>query len=175
MIDKELSRQMKEEARSLGLCDEWYNRWGDASIQDMLTMFKRGFDFVLKHRKVWLKPGFLRQKAGKETLQDNYILANDKWSFANPRECFILGNSEANIRFNGSRNGVVWATGTAKVNLSAKGSSRAIVHLFDWSQLKVTMKEPDAHILAIVHGDNAMVFTMYLDDAEVKYERDYCD
>lgn len=42
-----LSERMRDEARGLGLCNQWYDEWGSASKADLARKFIDGLDFCI--------------------------------------------------------------------------------------------------------------------------------
>lgn len=167
--ESRLSERMRTEARNLGLCDEWYNAWGDASIEDMLGKLKKGFDFVLQHH--WPSPSFMKEQAGVGVLRSNLILCDDKWSLNCPPECFIMGESQSNLRYNGRAFGIAWICGSSRVELSARNNSSVVVELCDSAQLIVNHVDPDAKVTVVTHGHQCFVdyddnMNVYLKEGE---------
>ena len=50
-IDMDRSLRLRESARVVGLCDEWYSSWDcGAGADELISMYKRGIDFCIEKR-----------------------------------------------------------------------------------------------------------------------------
>lgn len=173
MDAQQISINMRAEARRLGLCDEWYNNWGNPSIEEMLDMLKKGFDFYITHRDEWIEPSFIKSTCGIELLRIKNILADDKYSLCNRNDVYLLGNSKCNLRYNGQHSGVAWVLGTSQVEVSAKNRSHVIIEAFDSAIIRIIRRDKDARILVVLHGPDVSVLTNDDADCEIKYAKDY--
>lgn len=140
MTERELSIKLREDARKVGLCDEWYKEWDDDTTKaELIGKYKRGLDFCIKHR--WPSMAFIKKHFTQDFLRDNGILVDDTRSYpvrdANRRLVYLkdfvlLGESNATIRYSFRPHMCnVWAMDTSKVKVDVKYGAFILIHLFD--------------------------------------------
>lgn len=140
MTDNELSTKLREDARKLGLCDQWYNEWKDETQSEELAQkFFRGLDFCIKHR--WPSKDFIKHNFTQEFLRDHGILVDDTRSYPvrdeNRRliylkEYVFLGNSKGTIRYTFRPHMCnVWVLNNSTARVELKYGAYALIHLFD--------------------------------------------
>ena len=141
MTENELSIKLREDARRLGLCDEWYGKWkDDTSAEELCAMYKRGLDFCIRHR--WPSKQFIRQQFTQEFLREHGILIDDNRSYPVRdvktrrlqyiREYVLLGKSQAIIRYSFRPHLCnIWVCDHSKVMVDVKYGAYMMIHLFD--------------------------------------------
>lgn len=166
MTEKELSINLREDARRMGLCDEWYGEWqDDTDKQQLLDKYIRGLDFCFKHR--WPSLPFAKAQFPQQLLRDNGILVDDKYSFpvreketrrlVCHRNYVALGNSELTVRYSFRKNACnIWARDNSKIHAYAKYGSFMLVHLFDNAEV-IAETDMSSKIAVICHSDKASV------------------
>ena len=147
MTETELSVKLREDARRLGLCDQWYSEWkDDTTMQELIDKYKRGLDFGLKYR--WPSNQFIRTHFPQDVLRQNGILVNDIRSFPIRnsetrrlmylRDYVLLGNSEAIIRYSFRGHACnIWVRDTSKVTVDVKYGAFMMIHLLDYSSADI--------------------------------------
>ena len=141
MTGTELSIKLREDARRIGLCDEWYGEWkDDTSQEDLLSKYKRGLDFCIKHR--WPSQSFIKQHFTQEFLRENGILVDDTRSYpvrdsatrrlVYIKEYVLLGKSHATIRYSFRPHVCsAWVCDTSTITVDVKYGAYIMIHLFD--------------------------------------------
>ena len=140
MNRKELSIKLREDARRVGLCDQWYSEWKDDTDKEKLVdMYKRGIDFCFKHR--WPSKDFITHNFEQDFLRHHGILVDDTRSYPVRdenrrliyiREYVLLGKSHATIRYSFRPHMCnVWVRNESHVTIDVKYGAYALVHLFD--------------------------------------------
>lgn len=141
MKEKELSIKLREDARRLGLCDEWYGNWKDETNQEKLCeMYKKGLDFCIKHR--WPSKQFILQHFSLEFRRANGVLIDDTRSYPERdettrrliyiREYVLLGKSHATLRYSFRPHVCnVWVCDDSDVKVFVKYGAFIMIHLFD--------------------------------------------
>lgn len=171
-MDNDFSQSMRLLAREHGLCDAWFNAWGDnCNIDDLLDKFTRGFDFYIEKR--WLTPSFIKENAGVINLRQHGIICNDSYSLNNLQQCFLIGESQANLRYNGSAFGTVWMLDNSTAEQTAKGRSEVYVHLYDRATLKANLCDEHCKIVVFMHSSEATLVRHPKVEVDVKYAKDY--
>lgn len=148
MNERELSIKLREDARRLGLCDEWYGKWQDSTDQEELcSMYKRGLDFCIKHR--WPSKEFIKKHFTQEFRRSHGILVDDIRSFPERnsetrkliyiREFVLLGESHATVRYSFRPHICeIWVCDDSDVTVDVKYGAYMLIHLFDNASANVT-------------------------------------
>lgn len=147
MTETELSIKLREDARKIGLCDEWYGNWKDNTDKDELCrLFKKGLDFCIKHR--WPGKSFIKHHFNQEFLRENGVLVDDKRSYPVRdenrrliylREYVLLGDSNITVRYSFRPHMCnIWACDKSKVKVDVKYGAFIMIHLFDDASADVT-------------------------------------
>jgi len=146
MTENELSIKLRESARKVGLCDEWYDKWEDETDKEgLIDKYLRGLDFCIKHR--WPTKTFIKQNFSQDFLRRHGILVDDTRSYPirdeNRRQMYLkeyvlLGSSHATIRYSFRPHMCqVWVCDNADVTVYVKYGAFVLVHLFGKSTADV--------------------------------------
>ena len=165
MTEIELSKKLREDARKLGLCDQWYGQWkDDTSKEKLVTMFRRGLDFCIKHR--WPSKSFITQHFTQDFLRANGILVDDTRSYPvrdenrrliHLKEYVLFGDSHATIRYSFRQHMCnVWACDNSTVKVDVKYGSFILIHLFDNTSAEIKT-DLVSSVTVIRHSRNVKV------------------
>jgi len=134
MTDKELNIALREMARSVGLCDEWYNAWSDDDTIDMcIERFIKGFDFSVD--KDWPTLDFIRKNIRKEDLHRHNIYLDEKVDIKGKNGYYVfLGDCSGLIVFSGFVAATVYMRHRSNVDIAAEDGARVFVSYYDKSR-----------------------------------------
>ena len=165
----ELNKDLKGQAISLGLCQQWTDMWsGDWSQQKLIERMYKGIDFCLKHH--WPSNEYIKGHFGKDLLRSNNIFVDDKMSTLNPQKSLSLGSSDVTYRYNTNSHGIIHIRDNSAVKVIAKNRSFVIVHLFE--NAYITAERHDIAKLVIVkHSEDVTIVADK--DVIIKEEYDY--
>lgn len=151
----ELNKDLREQAVSLGLCEDWQKLWNkDWSKKKMIEKMFQGLDFCLKNH--WPSNGFILKHFEKDLLRKNNVFVNDKYSVVNPRESLILGISDITIRYNANSYGNIHIRDNSNVKLTARNYSFVIVHLYENACIKAEQFDK-AKVVLVKHSANVHI------------------
>lgn len=157
MTNKELSITLREEARFLGLCDEWYGKWvDDCSKDELINKMYAGIDFVIEHH--WPSNDVIKARFDINTLRRRNVFVDDKRSFVNARESLILGKSDITARYNAWQHGVIYVRDDSTLNLTAKNYSFVLVHVYERAVVNA-VQEGKARIAIVKHSSDTTITT----------------
>lgn len=149
------NKELFAQAKALRMCDEvhkaWYGKTLD--VDDLAGLFYRNMDFCIDYR--WPSRETLKNLFEKEDLRRNGIIVDDKWSLMNPTFATTIGQSRANIRFNGFSVGKVCAFNDSACIVTVKGHAKVIVHLYDKAFLSCTTRD-SAQVTIMLHSENCL-------------------
>lgn len=121
-----LNSLMKAEARSLGLCDEWYGEWADDSNVDaLLDKYVRGIDFCIEH-----------------DFPDNYILKHYAADNIHSHGIYIdedasCSSAKGTIILNGGCTGTLVVKGMSMCSLYVRHSSNVKIRIEDIARVSI--------------------------------------
>lgn len=168
MTTKELNNTLREEARFLGLCDEWYNAWREYSLDELAARMYKGIDFCLKHH--WPSNDFIAKNFQKDFLRSNGIFVDDEYSTSNIEHSLVLGSSHIRYRYSGKSYGNINLRDTSYAHITTRGNVLLVVHMFETSSIKVEQSE-NARVVVIKHSPKVIINRT--GDVTVKEEYDY--
>lgn len=165
-----LNYAMKTEARSIGLCDEWFGEWSnDESVDELLNKMIRGVDFCLKNR--FPSNEVLLRYGGKEKLRQHHIYIDDGIELGSDELSsgvyYIGGNSKCKFEFGGFDVATVYVTDDADVTIHVNGMSKIFVET--WYNGRIWMDNMSANRCFVYqHGGDVNV----LGDVVVRDKRE---
>lgn len=147
METKILSEKLKDEAKSLGLCDEWFADWKkDCSLDELCKKYVLGIDFCIENRfpsnDIIEKEFDLIRRKYNIFVNEEVRLKNKNGSWA-----IILGESNADIHLNeyGILEAYLCDNTTAKVRMD--DNSKCFITLLDDAKVDIsTSKYTRLHI-----------------------------
>ncbi|MBR1556693.1 MAG: hypothetical protein IJ647_02855 [Prevotella sp.] len=165
---KKLNSDLRNDAISFGLCDQWQGDWkNDWDREKLVAKMYQGMDFCLKYR--YPSKQFILDNFEQEFRRKSCVLVDDKYSLLNPQNALLLGNSESTIRMNAHNSATIYMRDESHVKLFASGLSFVIVHLLESAQVEVETKD-NAHVVVITHSKFASLITGCQD---VVYKEEY--
>lgn len=131
-----LSKRMKSEAVSLGLCAQWTADWKDNTTKDELVdKFVTGLDFCIAND--WPSTEVMKKDFG-DVIHRHGVYVDEVVRLRNPKTIILNGSCDATITADNYSAPEVFAR--HKSNLSLVANDMAIVHIsvFDDAKVKVT-------------------------------------
>lgn len=165
----ELSKTLRESARSNGLCNQWYEEWkDDTNAETLVEKMYKGLDFVLKHH--WPSNEFIKEHFDLAFRRKSKVFVDDSFSIVNPEQSLILGKSDIRIRFNAASHGSIHVRDNSSLELTAKNRSFVIVHLYDNAHVDASQFD-SAKIVLIRHSQDVTFIAGK--NVTIKEELDY--
>lgn len=161
MKEKELNNLLRNKARQLGLCDQWYKDWSDnETMQQLIEKYLRGIDFCIKHDYPNLY--FARKVFPKDILKANGIFLDSLVDADNLMRSVVIGNSIGVLRYSGNRTGNIYVRHSSEVTIDVKGDSKVFIEAYDHCIVRVACdKDSKAFVYwhggMIYYGDNVII------------------
>ena len=154
MEGKELNKVLKARAVELGLCEKWKDEWEkDETKQELIDKYLRGIDFCIKHD--YPKLAFIREYFPKKLLNKNGILLDEnvgrRDEMASHGTVVLLGNSKAELHFNGLRTGTIYVRHQSELTIVARDNSRVFIECYEDSKVYVSA-EVTSRVFVYWHG-----------------------
>lgn len=132
-----LSETLKQQARSLGLCDEWFGEWAEnCSQQELIDKYIRGLDFAIKHQ--YPSNEFIKENFDHELLNKNHIFVDE---FINeekaPSGSYVInGECSGTIRIAPWSVATIYVRHTSSVNIIASDFAKVFIQLYDDAEVE---------------------------------------
>ena len=150
--NKKLNKELRDQARGLGLCDQWYKEWKkDESKQDLIDKYLRGIDFCIQHDYPDLE--FVKENFEDDLLRKNGIIVDSEANETNKRKVVLLGNSTGNVIYTDFFTGSVYVRHSSNVNIETSGTSVVFVHAYENCRVKVMAAEQSKVFVYHYSGD----------------------
>lgn len=154
----EINKTLFSQAKALKMCDavhrEWYGKSLDASA--LADLYFQNTDFCIDYH--WPSPSVLKDLFDIDTLRSNGFVVDDKWSLLNPSRATIVGVSYSKIRFNGFGAGTIYVCDESAVEVTAKGRSFVVVHVYD-DAIATVICDTTARAVVINHSKFSKITT----------------
>ena len=136
MDNKNLNIALRERARDLGLCDQWYEEWDLNSPKEVLiNKYIKGIDFCIKND--YPKLDFIKAVFTGQELADNGIFADCNIVMSNAKSAVLLGKSNGIIRYDGLNTGNVYLRHQSELTIEATGVARVFVEVYEGCRINV--------------------------------------
>lgn len=132
-----LNKAMKAEAKSLGLCDKWYEEWSDnTSVDDLLKKYIQGIDFVID--KGFPDDATLKKYAGDRLHRFGIYIDEEIDDEADNEPTLVVnGKCEGVVTYNGFAAGNVYLRGDSDLTVMVYNSAKVFVEVYDNARLQV--------------------------------------
>ena len=149
----ELNTVLRDQARELGLCDEWYGGWKNETKQQLIEKYLKGIDFCIKHDYPSLD--FIERNFDEETLIENGIFVNHYIEAENTRMVVALGNSSGSLRYNGVCSCEVYVRHNSEVDITAADGAKVFVEVYEQGKIHITSSGA-AKVFVYKHGGDVV-------------------
>lgn len=150
-----LSERMRDEARGLGLCNQWYDEWGSASKADLARKFIDGLDFCIAND--WPSVDVIKRDFG-DVIHDFGIYADESVHINGEGTIVLNGCCGGSVSFSDIAVGNLYVRHGSDVRVYVKGF--AYVHISVYDNASVTLFcGPTAKCFVYRYGGNVRVVT----------------
>lgn len=140
MKKKELNTTLRDQARELGLCDEWYKGWkSNETQQELIDRYYKGIDFCIKHDYPRLE--FIKKTFPKSLLLENGLFVDENFDASNLRRSVLLGCSKGEMIFYGNISSNVYVRHQSIVNITATDGAKVFVETYEDCKVNVFADE----------------------------------
>lgn len=137
MNDVERSIELRETARRVGLCDEWYGSWSeDCGLYELAEKFVKGQDFCVVHDYPKIDD-IMRLFSRDELRSIGVYVDEDDICVESPSTPVVLGDTSMRIEYVGTDVGDVYVRHNGNVSVLASDMSVVSVNVYDNSTVHV--------------------------------------
>lgn len=153
MEGKEFNKALRDRARTLGLCDQWYDAWdSEETKQELIDKYLRGIDFCIEHDYPRLE--FIKAYFPKAILEKNGIFVDEVFDCCNTaryKTVVALGRSRGNISFEGMTCRSIYARHRSELTVKATDGARVFVEAWENCNVEAYADE-ESKIFVYWHG-----------------------
>lgn len=153
MEGKELNKVLRDRARVLGLCDQWYDGWDkEETKQELIDKYLKGIDFCIEHDYPRLE--FIKAYFPKTLLEKNGIFLDEVFSCGNTasyKTVVALGKSKGMMWYIGPVSRSVYARHNSEVTVKATDGARVFVEAWENSRVRA-MADDESKVFVYWHG-----------------------
>ncbi|MBD5302373.1 MAG: hypothetical protein HDS16_05180 [Bacteroides sp.] len=132
-----LSETLKQQAISLGLCQQWQRQWGDCNQQELIDKYKKGIDFCLEHQ--YPSNDFIKENFDRTLLHKNLIFVDEHLNLDNaPNGIYVLnGDCSGVLHFREWTAATVYVRHTSNISIIAEDFAKVFVRVYDEAEVNV--------------------------------------
>lgn len=153
MTIQELSDRFKADARNAGLCDEWFNGWGNPDRDSLIQKYKDGIDFQISTH--FTSDRFILEHFTKEELRAKKVYVDDTVDdgMSESGIYIVQGDSECRFHFENFTLATFHIFGNAKVEISVEDAAKVFVNVYEYASARVVQKDI-SKAYVYTHGDH---------------------
>lgn len=153
METKNLNKTLRDRARELGLCDQWYKEWDKNSTrQELIDKYLNGIDFCIAND--YPNIAFIKEYFPDSLLRKNEIYLNGTAEVKNARKVVLLGESKVNAVVDGMVSSDIYVRHGSELNVVATDGARVFVEMYEDSNVKA-VADAESKIFIYQHGGYA--------------------
>ncbi len=153
METKDLNKTLRDRARELGLCDQWYKEWDKNSTrQELIDKYLNGIDFCIAND--YPNIVFIKEYFPDSLLRKNEIYLNCTAEVKNARKVVLLGESKVNAVVEGMASSDIYVRHGSELNVVATDGARVFVEMYEDSKVKA-VADAESKIFIYQHGGHA--------------------
>ena len=132
-----ISEELKRQAVSLNLCQEWTDEWKSwEDKQALIDKYLRGIDFCIKHDYPTLS--YIKENFEKELLAENRIFADEDLSLNNMSGVYVLlGKCTGSLEIGGFGVCTIYVRHESDVKIRASKLANVFVNVHDRGKVEV--------------------------------------
>ncbi len=150
LFKKDISKELKKEAVSLGLCTEWTNEWRNSTKDELVDKYIRGIDFCIEHNYPSCE---YMKKHFQGVMQKHGVFVDDDVELENPKIMIANGKTSGWLIYNSYSVGTIYVRHDS--NLTIEASENAILAIETYDNCNISIFQRDkAKVFVYNHGGN---------------------
>jgi hypothetical protein len=162
---KNIGKQLKSQAESLGACEKGLNGLDRLNEQELINRYVHFIDFVIENN--FPSNEFIKDNFDKSLLEHNNIYVDAEFERRNARQVVVIqGKSKGVLLFDGMTTSDVYIRHDSEVTIDCSRLSKIFISVYDNAKIHVTQRD-GASVYVYLHGENCSVES----DGEVMIRR----
>lgn len=148
LFKKNVSKELKNEAVSLGLCAEWTNEWGKPTKDELVEKYVRGIGFCIKHNYPSCE---YMKKHFDGVMQNHGVFVDDTIELGNSRIVIANGKTSGRIIYDSYSVGTIYARHDSDLTIEVSGNAFVSIETYDNCNISVFQRDK-AKVFIYDHG-----------------------
>lgn len=162
---KNIGKQLKSQAESLGACEKGLNGLDRLNEQELINRYVHFIDFVIENN--FPSNEFIKDNFDKSLLEHNNIYVDAEFERRNARQIVVIqGESKGVLLFDGMTTSDVYIRHDSEVTIDCSRLSKIFISVYDNAKIHITQRD-GASVYVYLHGENCSVES----DGEVMIRR----
>ena len=162
---KNIGKQLKSQAESLGACEKGLNGLERLNEQELINRYIHFIDFAIEVN--WPSNEFIKENFDKSLLEHNNVYVDAEFERRNARQVVVIqGESKGTLLFDGMTTSDVYIRHDSEVTIDCSRLSKIFISAYDNAKIHVTQRD-GASVYVYLHGENCSVES----DGEVMIRR----
>lgn len=162
---KNIGKQLKSQAESLGACEKGLNGLDRLNEQELINRYVHFIDFVIENN--FPSNEFIKENFDRSLLEHNNIYVDAEFERRNARQVVVIqGESKGVLLFDGMTTSDVYIRHDSEVTIDCSRLSKIFISVYDNAKIHVTQRD-GASVYVYLHGENCSVES----DGEVMIRR----
>lgn len=132
-----VSDELKQEAVSLGLCQEWQDQWGKPNKKELIEKFVRGIDFAIKNNFPSVE--YINANFTKKELRDGGVFCDDT-ILTKASTMVVMGNTKGEVSFGDFDVVTLYVRHNANIHISISRYASVTLYVFDNAKVYIDNK-----------------------------------
>lgn len=154
MDNKKLNKDLRDKAKSLGLCALWTKNWRrDKSVDDLIEMYIKGYDFCIEHD--YPSVDFIKGNFDRDILHKHGVWVDEE--VIKTKDMMIInGNCYGKLVFDNFDVATVFIRHESKITIVCNKYSRISIRAYEKANVNVINKGFNKQYV-YAFGDNVVV------------------
>lgn len=162
---KNIGKQLKSQAESLGACEEGIENVDNLNEQELINRWLHFINFAIKYD--YPSNGFIKENFDRNLLEHNNIYVDANFERRNARQIVVIqGSSKGNLLYDCWTTSDVYIRHDSEVTIDCSRLSKIFISVYDNAKIHVTQRD-GASVYVYLHGENCSVES----DGEVMIRR----
>lgn len=162
---KNLGKQLKSQAKSLGACEKGLDNLERLNEQELVNRYVHFIDFAIDSN--FPSNEFIKKNFDKELLHRNNIYVDDFVERRNARQVVVVqGKSTGLLQYDGMTVADVYVRHDSEITIDCSRLSKVFISVYDNAKVNVTQRD-GASVYVYLHGSSCS----YKSDGDVMIRR----
>lgn len=125
---KDVSKELKEKAIELGLCEKWQSDWNNPDKDELVDKYVRGIDFCIYNDF----PSIQYMKDNFQGVMDKHgVFVDNIVNIINRNTVILNGECEGEVNYDGISIGRIYCRHDSNIQLNVKDDSKVFISVYD--------------------------------------------
>lgn len=135
---KDISKELKEEAIKLGLCEKWQSEWNNPDKDELVQKYVKGIDFCIYNDF----PSIEYMKDNFQSVMDKHgVFVDNVVKLINRDTVVLNGECEGDVTYDGISIGRIYCRHDSSIKLIVKDDSKVFISIYDNARVDIECQD----------------------------------